>query len=544
MALLVRHGKTRWTIELSAVVEGTLLATLQARLDELSGIAPAHQKLVHKGRDLTAASEDEIKALLRRHSPLKVMLIGSSSAAVTACRAAAAAAAVAAHAPRRALRYVRDEQVVDASGTFFGALEPLVEFRDKHVASAMLARLAHDRGVLAVMQRHGWRIGTIFELYPKGKVGMSPSCLMGINVNRGERIGLRLRTDDLAGWRPYENVRKVLFHELTHQEHSEHGVPFNEFMSALLREADAHDWTVSAGRRLDGGTVEKGRHGIASERQRAVVVSDTGERIFVGGRGTTGGASGASGAAATREARLRAIRARAVAAAAVAAVEPGAADAAVDSAEAIEAAPEPVALEPAVLDGAPRESAAVEPAARAADAATSAVTEPSEVPAAVSTLPPPLVAPPLLERETARSDPTAAQQVCLRRALALLDARVRSAGGGDAAMRAAAQRALRTAHAVVSNALTKPTEKKYATLRPGNRTFHARFGRYGGAELLKAAGFREISASESGSAGGVALVLRRDQAKLWLAREEIATALARWENAGAVEEHSQTHYCS
>ena len=519
----VRHNASRWSIELSAA-DGALLATLQARLEELSGIAPEHQKLVHKGRDLTAASEDEIKSLLLAElRPLKVMLIGSSSAAVAASRAAVVAAA--AHAPRRAMRYVRDEQVVDASGTLFGALEPLGGFRDKHVAAAMLARLAHDRGVLVVMKRHGWRVGTLFELFPKGKVGMSPSCLMGVNVNHGERIGLRLRTDDLAGWRPYENVRKVLFHELTHQEHSEHGIPFNEYMSALLREADAHDWTVSAGQRLDGGTVDKVRHGIASERRRAVIVSDTGDRVFVGGRGTTGSSvSSASGAAATREARLRAIRARAegaaaAAAAATATVEPTAADAAVGSSEAIEAAPESAALESAALEAAPLKPAA-EPEVPAA--------VPAEVLAA-RPLPPPLVAPPLLNHEMVRSDPATAQQARVRRALALLDARVRSAGGGDTAMRAAAQRALRTAHSVVSNALTKPAEKKYATLRPRNRAFHERFGRYGGSEVLKAAGFREIAAGGSGSAGGVELVLRRDQAKLWLAREEIATALARWE---------------
>jgi hypothetical protein len=39
---------------------------------------------------------------------------------------------------------------------------------------------------------------------PEGKVGVSPVCILGVNINRGQEVSLRLRTDDLqgeaAGW--------------------------------------------------------------------------------------------------------------------------------------------------------------------------------------------------------------------------------------------------------------------------------------------------------------------------------------------------------
>ena len=43
----------------------------------------------------------------------------------------------------------------------------------------------------------------------QGYVGVSSSCLMGLNRNRGQSIHLRLRTDDWKGLRPYAAVVQV-----------------------------------------------------------------------------------------------------------------------------------------------------------------------------------------------------------------------------------------------------------------------------------------------------------------------------------------------
>ena len=342
MSVEVRHNGERWDVDIatsSASTPASLLEALQTRVAALSNIAPSFQKLLYKGKNLAKHPEPLLRCLDQQKA-LRVMLVGSSAEAVEASRAAATAAA-AAVASRRGVRFeVVEAAAADASGTLFNALEPLPGFADGAIASAYLARLARDRGVKVVMERHGWRVGVLFELFPKGNVGLSPSCLMGINVNKGQRIGLRLRTDDLAGWRPYASVRKVLFHELTHMEHSEHGIPFNEYMAALLREADANDWTVSVGHRLDGGAVPKVRHGSESTRRRAVVMSDTGQ-VYTGGHGVAGGggaASGGAGSGSRRAALARAAEARLATSAAAAAAAADKVVVAVAAAELVPAA--------------------------------------------------------------------------------------------------------------------------------------------------------------------------------------------------------------
>lgn len=63
----------------------------------------------------------------------------------------------------------------------------------------MACRLAVDPAVRAIMQRHKWSVGLLSEMPPEGKVGVSPVCVLGVNINAGQEISLRLRTDDLQG---------------------------------------------------------------------------------------------------------------------------------------------------------------------------------------------------------------------------------------------------------------------------------------------------------------------------------------------------------
>ena len=55
----------------------------------------------------------------------------------------------------------------------------------------------------------------------EGKVGVDPVCVLGLNVNKGQEIKLRLRTDDLQVFRKILTIKKTLYHELTHNVHSE-----------------------------------------------------------------------------------------------------------------------------------------------------------------------------------------------------------------------------------------------------------------------------------------------------------------------------------
>ncbi|KAG0555120.1 hypothetical protein KC19_12G146000 [Ceratodon purpureus] len=119
-------------------------------------------------------------------------------------------------------------------------------------ALVIMHKLASDPGIVAIMNKHKWQVGIMTELAPVGYVGISPKCLLGFNKNRGQEISLRLRTDDLRGFRKYESIKKTLLHELAHMVHDEHDEKFNALDRQLNQEAIALDWTKAAGHTLSG----------------------------------------------------------------------------------------------------------------------------------------------------------------------------------------------------------------------------------------------------------------------------------------------------
>ncbi|KAG7034872.1 hypothetical protein SDJN02_01665 [Cucurbita argyrosperma subsp. argyrosperma] len=112
--------------------------------------------------------------------------------------------------------------------------------------------LAADPGIVAIMNKHRWRVGIMTEMAPVGYVGVSPKCILGFNKNHGEEISLRLRTDDLKGFRKYESIKKTLLHELAHMIYSEHDANFYALDKQLNEEAATLDWTRSKGHTLSG----------------------------------------------------------------------------------------------------------------------------------------------------------------------------------------------------------------------------------------------------------------------------------------------------
>jgi hypothetical protein len=50
----------------------------------------------------------------------------------------------------------------------------------------ILTTLANDPGILACMNLHKWKVGSLAEPYPEGKVGESAVCVMGLNKNKGQ----------------------------------------------------------------------------------------------------------------------------------------------------------------------------------------------------------------------------------------------------------------------------------------------------------------------------------------------------------------------
>ncbi|PWA53518.1 hypothetical protein CTI12_AA444200 [Artemisia annua] len=93
-------------------------------------------------------------------------------------------------------------------------------------ALRLMHTLAADKGIVAIMNKHKWRVGIMTEMAPEGYVGVSPVCILGLNKNQGEEISLHLRTDDLKGFRKYPSIKKTLLHELAHMVFSKHDAKF------------------------------------------------------------------------------------------------------------------------------------------------------------------------------------------------------------------------------------------------------------------------------------------------------------------------------
>ncbi|XP_075670514.1 uncharacterized protein LOC142640340 [Castanea sativa] len=119
-------------------------------------------------------------------------------------------------------------------------------------ALRIMHMLAADPGIVAIMNKHHWCVGIMTEMAPIGYVGISPKCILGFNKNFGEEISLRLRTDDLKGFRKYESIKKTLLHELAHMVHSEHDANFYGLDKQLNQEAASLDWTRLRSHTLSG----------------------------------------------------------------------------------------------------------------------------------------------------------------------------------------------------------------------------------------------------------------------------------------------------
>eukprot|EP00871_Galdieria_phlegrea_P001727 jgi/Galph1/2555/GphlegSOOS_G1212.1 len=151
--------------------------------------------------------------------------------------------------------------------SMFKQLRPLEQFPDSSRSLELLQRIATERGVVAVMEKHNMSLSCLREMYPHGQVGVDPVCVLGLNT--GTEIHIRLRTDDLQGFRSYDKILEVLFHELAHCRFAEHNKEFYAFMKQLQTEAEQADWTKQGGRRLTNhilyeGTVSEENNKVAS----------------------------------------------------------------------------------------------------------------------------------------------------------------------------------------------------------------------------------------------------------------------------------------
>jgi hypothetical protein len=196
---------TNWAVS-------TTVGHVKSKLADETNIVNDHQKLMWKGKilqdDQATLDTLAIPAIL---SKAKFMLTGTTQqdqAAVQQLDKNIAALQQRRSTPAKR-PFQRPRPVQDIKYTFH-RISVLPEFHQQDKARQLLERLRDDRGVRAIMNQRKWSVGELIELSP------FEVSILGYNRNAGQLIAIRLRTDDLTGFRHYDSIRKVLLHELTH----------------------------------------------------------------------------------------------------------------------------------------------------------------------------------------------------------------------------------------------------------------------------------------------------------------------------------------
>lgn len=109
-------------------------------------------------------------------------------------------------------------------------------------AEKLLKKLATDPGIIEIMKNHRFKVLVLTEMSPaeaqermaqKGTPNMD---LLGYNQNHGDKIVLKLRTDNVKGFRPYHDLINTLVHELTHNVWGPHDHNFWKLFGELSAE--------------------------------------------------------------------------------------------------------------------------------------------------------------------------------------------------------------------------------------------------------------------------------------------------------------------
>ncbi|KAJ2082540.1 hypothetical protein H4R24_001485 [Coemansia sp. RSA 988] len=222
-------------IEELTINETTTLDQLRAEIAEVFGVEPHNQRLLYRGALSDNAAT--VKSLIPNGG--KIVLVGATTQEYNTLQANVERRqkGQANYAKYKATSASVYRTPVVSSEFGFGVLDPLLQLPQQHKAMEVLRRLANDVGVREVMRKHEYRVGVLRELHPNERA------ILGYNRNRGQVIALRLRTDDLEGFRDYLGVRQVLMHELAHMVWDKHDDNFHRLNRQHCGEVVELDWT-------------------------------------------------------------------------------------------------------------------------------------------------------------------------------------------------------------------------------------------------------------------------------------------------------------
>ncbi|KAJ7280377.1 WLM-domain-containing protein [Mycena rebaudengoi] len=245
ISLIVSHRGVQH--RLSLLPESTL-AALHATLEELTTVPPSLQKLLYKNSTKGSHESDKTLREAGLKDGTKIQMVGSTLEELGGMQAKEAE-------QRKRDRILRERALkapvkVRSTATAsmsdvqyrFHELVPLPHLPNPDSALTVLKRISNDKAIQHVMQLHKFSVGVLTEIDPRERPD-----LLGLNVNHGQEIKLRLRTDSYDGFRPYSQVRRTLCHELAHNVFGPHDNDFKELNSQLNREVAEYERSVAQG---------------------------------------------------------------------------------------------------------------------------------------------------------------------------------------------------------------------------------------------------------------------------------------------------------
>ncbi|GAA6031184.1 hypothetical protein JCM8097_004050 [Rhodosporidiobolus ruineniae] len=148
--------------------------------------------------------------------------------------------------------------------------------------------------VKPIMKKHGWYLPTLAEFFP------TEPGLLGMNINRGEKILIRLRPhDDPYSFMPLEeSLIGTMLHELTHNLRGPHDDAFFKILDGLQDEYDAlrakgysGEGFLGNGRRVGEGVAHDTGVSMREARERMLKGIEDRERVrkVLGTGGKLGG---------------------------------------------------------------------------------------------------------------------------------------------------------------------------------------------------------------------------------------------------------------
>ena len=259
---------------------------------------PSTIRLVHKGRNLKDdqilvadlfAQQNGNKKLGKSYGKLKIMLIGSTEEELKSLQELETKEKVMAEElsinRKGGYEFVPTTSTPHNASHGFTSIETLPGLPNEQEARKILTTLANDPGVLEVMRKRRWKVPILAELYPDGSVGEDPVCILGLNVNQGAKILLRIRTDDLSGFRKLRTIKETLYHELAHNEFGPHDEKFYRLMREITKESDSFNLS---GRTLSGTNGGVSRTGQIQGHIEPTRYVKRKVRNYIGGGGKVG----------------------------------------------------------------------------------------------------------------------------------------------------------------------------------------------------------------------------------------------------------------